>query len=737
MADITLTPDQAFQQAVALQRGGRLDDADALCNRILSADPDHADTLNLAGVVAAQTGRPDKAAEMIRRAIALDGAVVSYHSNLGGVLMQQGRLGDAVACYERALAIEPDSPDVLSNLGNALRELGRPSEALGYYEKALTLTPRAPGILYNLGNALRDLGKLEEAADRYREALAARPAFPQALSNLGSVLQYLGRAAEAEGHLTQALVFNPRSAELLLNLGNALKDQSKLGEAMRRYEQALAFRPNYPEALYNLGLVFQDQSLFGEAIARYQCALALQPDYPQALMALGSAFQEQGRLDEAQACYERAAALDSHCGALQNLAFLQLYRPAAGLAGIAAMSRRWNDAVAAPVKAGRLAHAQPPASAAARPRIGFVSGDFCAHTAGLLTVPGIEGLSARGWDISCYSNSRLADDMTERFQRAATRWRPIAGVSDDALVEQIRGDGIDMLIDLSGHTGKNRLLLFARKPTPVQIAWAVGYPATTGLDAIDYLIADRHQIPHGADPFYVEKIVRLPDSYIAFDPAAGEEPVGDLPALASDRITFGSFNVLKKITPDVIAAWSRILVRLPAARLVMKTPALSCPVTTRLVQAAFAERGVAPDRLDLVGRTPRGEHRAWMSKADIALDPFPYTGGMTTLEALWAGLPVVTMPGETFCSRHSLGYLSVTGLRQFVAADIDAYVTLALDLASDLPCLARLRAELRQRVRSSPLCDVDRFAGHFDTALTAIWECWRSGAPPASFDVAS
>ena len=733
MVDVALSPDQAFQQAAALHRAGRLGEAEALCAQILSAAGDHADTLNLAGVIAAQSGRSDRAAELIRQAIARDDAVASYHLNLGGVLMQQRRFEDAASAYEQALAIKPGFSDALSNLGNALCGMGRAEEALGYYEQALALTPGAPGTLYNLGNALRDLGRLEEAACRYREALSARPHFPQALSNLGSVLQLMGQADEAVTQLTRALVLNPRSAELLLNLGNALRDLGRLAEAMMRYQQALAFRPNYPEALFNLGVAFQDQSLFGEAIARYERALALRPDYPQALTAIGSALQEQGRLDEAQVYYERAATLDPASGALQNLVFLQLYRPGARLAGIAAMSRRWRETVSQFPRT----HVPPRGSRQAqRPRIGCVSGDFFSHTAGLLTIPGIEGLSARGWEISCYSNSRLADGMTDRFRKAAAHWHAIAGISDEALAARMSADGIDMLIDISGHTGKNRLPLFARKPAPIQVAWAVGYPATTGLDTVDYLIADRHQVPPEAEPFYTEKIVRLPDSYIGFEPPAGADPVSELPALAKGHVTFGSFNVLKKVTPEVIAIWSRILLRLPLARLVMKAPALSCPMTTDLVRRAFADRGVDPARLDLVGRTSRDEHRAWMGKTDIALDPFPYSGGMTTLEALWAGLPVVTMPGETFCSRHSLGYLSVTGLTDFIASDLDDYIERAVALASDPQRLAQWRSELRDRMTSSPLCDIDRFARHFDAALTEIWARWQSGAPPASFDVA-
>jgi predicted O-linked N-acetylglucosamine transferase (SPINDLY family) len=394
---------------------------------------------------------------------------------------------------------------------------------------------------------------------------------------------------------------------------------------------------------------------------------------------------------------------------------------------MAEAARRWSSAHGDPLEAAWPRHARPKPGSR-RPRIGLVSGDFRAHAVGFLVLPAIEGLRAAGWHLTLYSNSGKVDAVTRRFEAAASLWRPVYGLSDAALAERIAADGIDILIDLAGYTGQNRLTVFAGKPAPLQVAWA-GYPATTGLAAMDYILADRHQLPPEAEPFYREKAVRLPAAYVVFEPPAEAPDPGRLPAATGRGITFGSFNTLKKITPQVVETWSRCLHRLPAARLLMKAPSLNDAATRRRYAGLFAEQGIDPRRLVFRGGTTPAEHVAAMAAADIALDPFPYSGGMTTLECLWMGLPVVTLPGETFASRHTLGYLSAIGLTELVASDADHYVALGVALANDLPRLADLRAGMRRRLRASPLCDRDAFVRHLGAAFDAMWQTWCDGRP--------
>ena len=293
-------------------------------------------------------------------------------------------------------------------------------------------------------------------------------------------------------------------------------------------------------------------------------------------------------------------------------------------------------------------------------------------------------------------------------------------MSDERLAKQIRADGIDILFDLSGHTANNRMLVFARKPAPIQITW-IGYEGTTGLTAMDYLIADRHVIPEGSEKHYCERVLRMPDGYLCYDPPTAAPPVGELPALIKGYATFGSFNNLAKITPEVIAVWAKILRRMPESRLLMMYCGLGDPTVTQRYIDLFEAQGVEPQRLELLPPTSYSEYLATYHQVDVVLDPFPFSGGTTTCEALWMGVPVVTWPGETFAGRHSLSHLSNVGLTETIARDLSGYVDIAVSLTSDTSRLAAIRASLRERVAASPLCDGERFADNLGALLREAW----------------
>jgi predicted O-linked N-acetylglucosamine transferase (SPINDLY family) len=406
---------------------------------------------------------------------------------------------------------------------------------------------------------------------------------------------------------------------------------------------------------------------------------------------------------------------------------LFLYRPDVGLAE----QRRAADACAGHIAAGIRTLPARRGASDAMPRLGFLSGDFRTHPAGILVLPTLEALARAGHRFVCYSTSRRADAMTARFRAAASEWRDSAGLADAAVADRIRTDRIDLLFDLSGFTAGQRLAVLAAKPAPVQISWA-GYPGTTGLAAIDYLLADAHQLPDEAERFYSEAVIRLPHSYVCHEPPA------EAPALAArgpGPILFGSFNALKKITEPALDAWASILASLPESRLLVKATALDCPATRQRFAERLAARGIGGERLLLRGGSSRAAHLAAMGSADIGLDSFPYSGGVTTLECLWMGLPVITMPGESFASRHSLGYLATVGLGELRADSVGSYVDRALALARDADRLGALRAGLRSRLLASPLCDVGQFARHFERACREAWARHRAGAPPGSFSI--
>ena len=621
-----------FTAALEHHQAGRVDRAEALYRKVLTAAPGHPDSLHLLGVIAHQKGRHPRALELIGKAIAARGDRAVFHHNLGEVLRRLGRFDEAAAAYRRAVELEPDWAEAHNHLGVALHQLDDYEEAVACYRKALALDAADATIHNNLGVALQDAGELAEAIEHYRRALS------------------------------------------------------------------------------------------------------LLPDYVDSANNLGNALREQGRVDEAVVVYE--AVLSSHpdqVGVRSNLLLTLMCRPATTLAEVHTAARRWDEVHGMPLRPRRSWQGRP-AEAGRFPRLGFVSGDFRRHAAGFLTIPALEGLAATGHAFTCYDNSLTSDVLSQRFKAAAARWRPVLGLSDADLADRIRADGIDVLVDLSGHTAQNRLLALARKPAPLQVTWA-GYVATTGLSAMDYWLADRHQVPESAEPWYVEKIIRLPASYICFEPPAEAPPVPPLPARERGFVTFGSFNFLSKITPEAIAAWSRILRRVAGSRLRLKAVGFNGAATQRLLVDRFAAHGIVPERLEFFGGTPRAEHLAATGGVDIALDSFPYSGGLTTLETLWMGVPVIVRPGETLCSRHSAGYLASLGFTDTIAADTDHYVELAVSWAADLDRLAMVRAGLRARLLASPLCDRAGFTAALEQAFRTIWERHSAGEPPASFTV--
>jgi predicted O-linked N-acetylglucosamine transferase (SPINDLY family) len=351
-----------------------------------------------------------------------------------------------------------------------------------------------------------------------------------------------------------------------------------------------------------------------------------------------------------------------------------------------------------------------------------VSPDFGCHPVGYLVICILEQL-CRDADVICYNDRYQRDRLTSRFQAAAATWRDVVSLNDEELADQIRADRIDVLFDLAGHTARNRLLVFARKPAPIQVTW-ISSVGTTGLAAIDYVLADHHVLPTGAEPFIGEEILRMPDAYVCYDPIDAAPPVDALPAARNRFISFGSYNNLAKITPQVIEVWSEILRRMPHSRLVLRYHGLNDETVCDRYRNLIAANDVDPRRAMFLPPACAIDVVSSYREIDIALDPFPFSGGVTTCEALWMGVPVLTWPGQTFASRQSLSILSAVGLTESIACDRSHYVELAVGLASDLERLASMRATLRERMARSPLCDGQRFAGHLLQLLRGVWKQW-------------
>ena len=639
---------------------------------------------------------------------------------------EAGRLDEAEAACSAILAADPAQPDALFLLGMIAHKRGRSDEAVRRIKAAIK-RQRNPLFYNGLGVAQAARGHGAEAITAFREALKLAPRYADAQVNLGNALQRRGDLAGAVECFQHAIAIEPGLAVAHYNLGNALFARGDAA-AIDAYRRAIALQPDFADAHMSLGVVLRRQGQPQAAIAHLRQAVALQPDHAAAYDNLAGVLAEIGQLDEAVAANRRALALGpANAAAHSNLLFNLNFDASLGVTEHQAERRRWAAQHAdtlAPASAPRASDRDPER----RLRVGYVSAHFRAYAASYAFGGVLTHHDPARIEVFCYSDTRQADEVMEIFRRAASTWRDTADLSDAALTERIAKDRIDILVDLVGHMGGQRLLVFARKPAPIQItAW--GEPTGTGLRTMDYLFADPVLIPPAERGLFAETIIDLPGALGWWTPEPLPAP-GPLPARANGFVTFGSFNRRAKITPGVLRDWSAILRALPDARLLLKNKQFGDPAEQNELRAAFAAAGLPPERVILLGQTGRAEHFAAYRQLDVALDPFPHGGGMTTLDALAMGMPVITRPGRTIPSRLAASCLTALGLTQLIAADAEAYVAAAVAMARDLDALEKLRAELPGRLAHSAIGDARRYAAAVETAYRAAWRqyCAAIGA---------
>jgi len=552
----------------------------------------------------------------------------------------------------------------------------------------------------------------------------------------GLALNRLRRYAEARERLAAAARLAPQSAVVWLNLGVACLESRLPGEAAAAFRRAIALEPLRPEAHNILGHALLEQGRCGDAARALAEALRLRPGYPAAHDNMGRVLKAQGRAAEAVAHHRAALSGRPRPETHSNLLFSLNFAPGIPPAEIAAEHRRWADAFEAPLRTGPPRPA-PDRSCPRRLRIGYVSPDLVNHAVAYFFSPVLAAHDREGFEVTCYSDAAVPDGVTRRLQTLAGRWRDIAGWSDERVADAVRGDRIDILVDLAGHTARNRLLVFARRPAPVQVTW-LGYPNTTGLDAMSYRITDFVSDPPGeTEALHSEELVRLPGPFSCYEPCPASPPVGPLPSASAGCVTFGCFNNLAKVNVGVVDLWAGLLASLPGSRLFLESRGLSDPETADRLRRGFAERGVDPGRLDLEGDPlPETLHLARYHRVDVALDTFPYNGATTTCEALWMGVPVVTLAGPTHASRVGASLLTHLGASGWVAHSAADYAGIARRLAGDPRKLEDIRRGLRDRMSMSPLCDARRFARNLESAYRAVWLNNQKGnsppIPPAS-----
>ncbi|MGE3934428.1 MAG: tetratricopeptide repeat protein [Rhodospirillaceae bacterium] len=680
----------ALDAARAIHKAGNLDEAERRYRALMAEDPNVAELNHLAGILAFNRGRLPEAEARVLRAIELNPNEAKYHGNLAAIYTAGRAHESALMAAENAVTLDPTDGGYRNTLGIVRRELGRTEEAIAAFRAAVALAPEDVEAMNNLAATLVFDGQVEEALTLARRAVARAPQMAETHNTLALALQRAGRIDEAIAALRHAIEIAPQTPEPYQNLGRMLEDRELLSEAEALYRKLVTLNPREATAYSSLGILLRKSGRTEDAVPFYRRATELRPDNP----VYGS-----------------------------NFLFARLADPAADEAALLEEHVAWAVRHAAGIPRA-TAWANGPADPDRRLRVGFVSPDLRRHPVAYMLMPLIAALDPAAVEVYAYATRGPADELTERMQAMVPHWRDIAKLNDEAAETAIRADGIDILFDLAGHTAGHRLLLFARKPAPIQATW-LGYATTTGLDAIDYVFGDAAMMPPGTDDRWSETVVRLPRTGFCIAPPEEAPPVGPLPAAARGGvITFGSLNNPSKITRAALDLWARVLAAVPGSRLLMQYRGLQDTGVVARMREAFAARNIQPDRVDFRGGAARAKFIAAYNEIDIGLDPFPYSGAMTTFEATWMGVPVVSMAGDRGAGRQSAAILRPAGLDELVCDDPAAYVAAAVRLASDPEGLARMRAGLRGRLAASPVCDGPAFARDVEAALRTVWRRW-------------
>ncbi|MGH8634200.1 MAG: tetratricopeptide repeat protein [Burkholderiales bacterium] len=721
-----------------------------------AAPRDAADRLIAEGNRAEEAGRVEEAGERYREAVQAAPGYAKAHLNLGIGLEAAGAFDAAIQSYEAALAIDPADPFAAYNLGKLLYTRGMPAEAERMLRQALQSRPGFPeaqvvlsrvlesqgnlgaaaaaleaamrlrpddfGALYLYAGVLWKQGRLDEAQSALRRALAIDPENVDANLNLAALVLARGRPDDAEEPLRAVLRREPDSVDAHARLFDVYDSRGDLAAAAAELEAVLRQRPDWADAQYNYACTLKKLMRLNDAEAAFRRALAVDPGHSRAYRMLGSVLLGQCRADDALALYRMARERLPGDFDLESAELFALNR-SESIADDALFARHAAFGT-------RIEEAHPPRFAPfqnlrdpeRRLRIGYVSGDFCYHVVTLFTLPVVERHDPSGFEVYCYSTGGRVDGYTRELSARADVWRDVSSLPVSGVADAINRDRIDILVDLGGHSGIPQLAVFAQQPAPVQATW-LGYLNTTGMTRIRYRISDRYADPPGVtDAHHTETLVRLPHSQWCYRPFVSIAGAETPPLVGNGYVTFGSFNQALKISPAVRRLWAGILQQLPGSRLVILGIAEGCARDDLVADLAGAtvERG----RITVLPYVSLQDYFNWLNAVDIALDTTPYSGGTTTCDALWMGVPVVTAPGTRPSSRSTASILSTVGLSEWIASSPEDYVRLAVASARDEPRLAGLRTSLRQRLRQSPLMDEKSFVRDLENAYRQMWRAW-------------
>jgi protein O-GlcNAc transferase len=755
-----MTPQEVLQRAAADQQAGQWRAAEAAYRSVLQHDPNHFPALFMLGGMYIQTGNFAAAIDILQRAIQLQPGFADAHYNIGIAYRNAKQIDHAIAAFGETVRLNPKSALAFSNLGVLLCEQTRLDEGIAAYRQAIQLRPDYADAHYNLGLALRKIGgQNAQAIAALRRATELRPDVADPFLHLGMAYRESGEAAAARAALEQALRLNPsspankelgqmhaaagdnaaalaafdatlrtdaRDAATWMARGDSLVKLSRYADAFASYQQAIAIDAENPHVHLRFGRMLKRLNDYDGALAAFERVIALHPAHADAHNELGAMLQELGRLDEAAGAYRQAMLLDPAVAVsvYSNLILLKLYDPTATAKDIQQELERWNRrySAAVPEMPRRPIDADP----ARRLRIGYVSPDFRRHVVGDNMLPLFEHHDHQHFEIFCYSSVGEEDPMTARFRALADGWRDIRPMPGGVVTELIAQDQIDILVDLAVHSGSNRLGIFARRPAPVQVTFA-GYPGSTGLQTVDYRLTDPYLDPPDLDDAtYTECSYRMPHSFWCYQPRYADLPVAPLPALQNGFVTFGCLNQFSKINESTLALWMRVLRAMPSARLLLLVPSASA--RERLLGQVAGQ--IAPERISFVFRQPKRDYLATYDRIDVVLDTLPYNGHTTSLDALWMGVPVLTLAGQTVVGRAGVSQLMNVGLPEWITHTPEEFVARAASIAGDIAALAALRRTLRHRMEASPLMDARGFARDIEDAYRTMWKRWCATQRP-------
>jgi predicted O-linked N-acetylglucosamine transferase (SPINDLY family) len=657
---------------------------------VLRRDPENSDALHLLALLYEKWDNLERAIKLVRAAISFrDTPKAPYHTNLGNFLHKLSRFDEAIEQYRLAISIDPAFDHPRLNLATSLRAIGNEEAFKQTLEEVLKICPDSPDACFEVGSFRLSERQLDEAENLLERATQLKPSRIEAWIRLAIVQELKGKPIPSATALYQALKLDPQNDVARTNLSSVLAGLSNAHEAEKLLLGVLKSAPR-----------------------------------AEVFAVLGTVYKDLGFIDLSLDCYAKALDMSTTVGEYQNFLYTLLYDPSLDDVEVAEQHRDWAKQFAEPLRP-----ADPPRSSRPDPdrplRIGYVSGHYRDHAVTLFSRPMILAHDRDAFHITCYSSGTASDAMTNEFREFAHQWRDISLTDDEAAAKQVREDEIDILVDLAGHIGGNRLLLFARKPAPIQMTY-LGYQHTTGMDVMDYRITDAVADPPGAtDHLYVEKLLRLDPSFFVYAPSDYAPDVEPPPVEKNGYITFGCLNNPTKHGATAVQAWAELLRAVPDSRLLLLGP--TAHDADPRVAKLFESHGLGADRVHFIGKRSRKIYLENYSQIDVALDPFPFSGHTTTCDALWQGVPVITLAGKTYASRMSTSTLTQARFPQWIAQTPQQYVDIAINLAGDRSALASLRQNMREHLRSAPILDAARFTRSLEAAYRTIWQHWCAG----------